>query len=333
MKKTDGIWNPAERGLYFLAATDDEYFGLLMKNTDGTWDMGERGQYFLATDHGMTSYVLDADGLMYPYLLVAVNEIDARMEATMNRAAAAGAHWFIDSGIFWLTNEHKRAHGISMDEALALAPEEIDGFDALFEKYVAIVRRWKDKAWGYIELDQGGRENKIRTRARLESMGLNPIPVYHPLNDGWDYFDELAQNYDRICFGNVVQANAPTRKRLLATLWERKQRYPNLWVHLLGYTPNQFLNAYPIDSADSSSWLSVVRWSGYNPRAQLKALGKMNKNYQYVLGQTDLEGRDYRKSVRMSAYGFIQAQRNWRNHLEALRALGATPYPGQEAHE
>ena len=59
-----------------------------------------------------------------------------------------------------------------------------------------------------VEVDQGGRENKIKTRARLEKMGLRPIPVYHPLNDGWDYFDYLAENYDRICMGNVVNAEA-----------------------------------------------------------------------------------------------------------------------------
>ena len=62
----------------------------------------------------------------------------------------------------------------------------------------------------------------------LEQMGLRPIPVYHPFNDGWDYFDYLAERYDRICFGNVVQADRETRKRLVATAWERHRKYPHL---------------------------------------------------------------------------------------------------------
>ena len=62
---------------------------------------------------------------------------------------------------------------------------------------------------------------------QAESLGLKPIPVYHPLLDGWDYFDELAAQYDRICFGNIVQAPAATRIRLLHTLWERHRRYPD----------------------------------------------------------------------------------------------------------
>jgi hypothetical protein len=47
---------------------------------------------------------------------------------------------------------------------------------------------YADRLSGYTELDQGGRDHKRRTRTRLHDLGLNPIPVYHPFNDGWDYF-------------------------------------------------------------------------------------------------------------------------------------------------
>lgn len=59
--------------------------------------------------------------------------------------------------------------------------------------YVEIIRKFENDAWGCIEIDQGGRENKIKTRAMLEGMGLRPIPVYHPFLDGWDYFDYLTE--------------------------------------------------------------------------------------------------------------------------------------------
>ena len=224
---------------------------IAVQKTDGSWSDAERNVYFLACNADQVDDILVPGGLIHDFLLMAVNEINESAEQVLENSYQLGAKWFIDSGIFNLTNEHMRAHGITMDAALGLAPEEIDGFDELFARYVDILSRWKDRCWGYIELDQGGRENKIRTRARLEKLGFNPIPVYHPFNDGWDYFDYLAERYDRICVGNVVQAQSPVRKRLLATMWERKQKYPKLWIHLLGLTPNQFLNAYPIDSGDS----------------------------------------------------------------------------------
>jgi hypothetical protein len=167
---------------------------------------------------------------------------------------------FIDSGVFALANGHAVEHEITMDEALSLAPTEIDGFDELYKRYCSIIETLGDLVWGYIEIDQGGRENKRKTRAKLEAQGFRPIPVYHPFNDGWEYFDELASDYDRICFGNIVQADQETRKRLLATAWERKRKYPHLWIHLLGLSPNERLNAYPIDCCDSSAWLMHVRW-------------------------------------------------------------------------
>lgn len=128
-----------------------------------------------------------------------------------------------------------RAHGLTMDQALSLAPDDIDGFDWLLDRYVRVHDRFADRMWGIIELDQGGADRKRETRAHLRSLGINPIPVYHPMLDGWEYFDELASTNDRICFGNVVQASVPMRHRLLMTAYERKRAYPHLWIHLLGY--------------------------------------------------------------------------------------------------
>jgi len=167
----------------------------------------------------------------------------------------------LDSGIFWLTQRHMRAHpGMTMDEALSLPPDEVDGFDWLWANYVALASEFEDRLWGYIELDQGGADNKRKTRAKLEALGLRPIPVYHPLNDGWDYFDELCEQYDRICMGNVVQARNPVRRHLLSTLWERRRRHPDVWVHVLGLTISEMLTAYPVSSTDSSGWVYALRY-------------------------------------------------------------------------
>ncbi|MFF4819865.1 hypothetical protein ACFY2K_35415 [Kitasatospora sp. NPDC001309] len=243
----------------------------------GVFDPADRHLYFAA-----------GDSEHYPHhVLLATNDLlTAGHERRLVELLDAGHRVLLDSGIFWLTNQYKRAHGVSMDEALRLAPEEIDGFDGLYARYVELVRRHGDRLWGYIELDQGGRDNKIRTRARLEGEGLAPIPVYHPLVDGWDYFDELAQQYDRICFGNVVQAPAPVRLRLLHTLWERHRQYPDLWVHVLGLTVNEWCLAVPPDSCDSSTWLGPLRWPDVRvDSALLRKVGVIDRGFAYDLDQ------------------------------------------------
>ncbi|MFE7525868.1 hypothetical protein ACFU7Y_09095 [Kitasatospora sp. NPDC057542] len=244
----------------------------------GAFDPADRHLYFAA-----------GDSEHYPHhVLLATNDLlTAGHERRLVALLDAGHRVLLDSGIFWLTNQYKRAHpGISMDEALRLAPEDIDGFDDLYARYVELVQRHGDRLWGYIELDQGGRDNKIRTRARLEGEGLAPIPVYHPLVDGWDYFDELAQQYDRICFGNVVQAPAPVRLRLLHTLWERHRQYPDLWVHVLGLTVNEWCLAVPPDSCDSSTWLGPLRWPDVRiDSALLRKVGVIDRGFAYDLDQ------------------------------------------------
>jgi len=143
----------------------------------------------------------DKDALRYDivepesYLLLAVNELPTNNFADFEQLLQS--HVLLDSGVYVLASQHADRHSISMDEALCLAPQEIEGFEALFDLYVEIVTKYESRLWGYVEIDFGGCTNKRRTRARLESLGLRPMPVYHPLNDGWDYFDELAQEYDR----------------------------------------------------------------------------------------------------------------------------------------
>ena len=163
-----------------------------MIKTGGTWDSSDRPVFFIAAIQGL-------EWECHNYLLVAVNHMaQTKFRQEVFDAIDAGKKVFIDSGIFNLTQQHSEKYGISMDQALGTAPEDIDGFDNLFDRYCEIIGIIGDRAWGYIEMDQGGRDNKIKTRKRLEAMGFNPVPVYHPLNDGWDYFDELASTYDQI---------------------------------------------------------------------------------------------------------------------------------------
>lgn len=300
---------------------------MLKKTGGGAFDPKERNCYFIAGGVSDYQHAIEA----HKHILIPVDALnDGGAIETINRWMGEGVKVFIDSGIYNLTITHARNHNMHMDEALGLAPSEIEGFEKLLDKYRNIISRFGKDLWGYIELDLGGQDNKRKTRAMLEGQGFAPIPVYHPLVDNWEYFDELASQYDRICFGNIVYAPAAIRKRLLATAWERKKLYPNLWIHLLGLTPNQWLNAYPINSADSSSWLSATRWGGYKPRAILQALGQMHKNYRYVLGSDANAPEGYHRAKMMAGIGSAFLQRNWRNHLDALEAIGFNPRGSDE---
>ena len=135
-----------------------------MIKTGGTWDSSDRPIFFAACVENHMELCAE----LHDYLLVAVNHMVGSSGLTREVFAAidAGKKVFIDSGIFSLTQEHAEKHGISMDQALGTAPEDIDGFESLFDSYCEIIGILGNRTWGYIELDQGGRENKIKTRDR-----------------------------------------------------------------------------------------------------------------------------------------------------------------------
>lgn len=284
-----------------------------MKHTAGNWHPDDKPIYFFASTIGNTEESVD----FHKHQLIAVNELRDKGAETIRRLLDMGANLFVDSGVFSLASETAKKREISHDEALRLPLRELEGFDALYEKYCKVALEVQDEVWGIVEVDLGGRDQKRETRKDLESKGIRPIPVYHPLNDGWDYFDELAENYDRICVGNIVQASRYVRLRLIHTLWERKMRKaPKLWIHLLGLTPNEWLNAYPINSCDSSSWLSAVRWGGYVERTAQKSIGFLPPQFTYSTGS------DHRKGVRMAAEGNSMMLRNYQNTLDYLTKGG-----------
>lgn len=280
-----------------------------LKLTGGKWDPAAWPVYFIASDVDTLGRVQQ----YHRYLLIAVNEIrDTEIETVREFVEKSGCAVFIDSGVFNLSTRHAAKHDLTMDQALSLAPADVDGFDDLFEKYVRLAAEFGEQVWGYIEIDQGGKANKIKTRTRLESLGLRPIPVYHPLNDGWDYFDELASQYDRICFGNLVQADIATRKRLLATLWERRRKYPHLWIHALGVTASELAVAYPCNSCDSSTWLSGIRWGQHDAKAANKRLWSLGEGFNYDREAEVESPRGHRQAVRLAGYDAGMVSRTMR---------------------
>jgi hypothetical protein len=291
--------------------------------TAGTWDPQEWPIYFAATVSGV--YELTMDKL--DNMLIAVNEIaNDRGSRLLEQMLGIVHNVLIDSGVYWLSTQHARAHDVSMDVALSMAPIEIDNFEWLFDSYVDIVRKHGDRAWGYIEIDQGGRENKLKTRAKLERLGLRPIPVYHPFNDGWEYFDYLAERYDRICFGNVVMADFSTRKRLLATAWERRRKYPHLWIHMLGLTPGDLLTAFPINSCDSSSWMTNPRWGHHRGYIGAQRVGADIRGFMYDMDTEKDDAGGSTAATHLAAYDVHMLNRSINLITnEQRRDLGADP--------
>jgi len=299
--------------------------------TGGKWDPQDRPVIWLAA---ATSAIQRGDiPRSHNYVLVAVNEINTAKDIEfIEKLIDDGAHLLLDSGIFWLTNEHKRKHNITMDEALALAPDEIDNFDWLWDRYTNLVKRLENKVWGYMELDQGGAKNKRITRQKLHDLGINPIPVWHPLNDGPEYFDELAENYDRMCLGNIVQANIQTRLRLLHTLWEKHRKYPDLWVHVLGMNPSEVFHAVGIDSADASTWVAPVRWGSFPHQMMLDPfLEHMEPEWRSMFAGDERllsDVNDDGKILKAAAISMNHAQIGWRDfYKRRADLLGDVIYP------
>lgn len=269
---------------------------------------------------------------MPEHTLMALNDIidnSGERQHFMHRMQTGGKV-FLDSGVFNLANQHAIAHGMTMDEALGLPPTAVDGFARLRDAYVKVVREHEDALWGYVELDQGGAARKRETRAELEAEGVCPIPVYHPFNDGWDYFDELASEYDRICIGNVVQASTPVRKRLLSTIWERRRAYPHVWLHLLGLTPSELVGSLPFDSCDSSSFVGSMRYGvTATPfaMASLKRLASGDPSFTYnpAADQAHRTG-----ASQMAATGTEHLRRAWLVQMREAAKLAPPLPPVQE---
>jgi hypothetical protein len=292
----------------------------------GAYDPADQPLYFISSSTAATKIA----GAYHDSILFAVNELRGEQDrAVLQQFFASGAKILLDSGIFSLGMAHGRAHNLGFYEVLQLAPEQIDGFDQLEAAYIELATAYADRLWGYVELDQGGQANKIRVRARLEARGLRPIPVYHPLVDDPAYFDYLGQRYDRICIANVVQSPIEVRRRILATVWERKRKYPQLWIHVLGYTPDPLLSAYPFESADSSTFLAAMRWG----LALDRAFGKPLELRRGLVPARVADGADadsprgQNKAVRLAGMLSNAQERIWSHSVHRLADLGAPPCP------
>lgn len=287
------------------------------------FDQNQPFMYFLATGNNWDQLAA-VNNTMPLNALLAVNDMEADygIERGVNVASDLKLPVMVDSGVFNLSMMHARRHDLHMDEALQVPPDSIDGFDNLWKAYARVADAFKPYMWGMVEIDQGGEHNKRITRQRIENeIGIIPIPVYHPLVDSREYLDELCEQYDRICVGNVVQAPPNVRKRLMATVWSRLQQYPHVWAHLLGVTPGPWTASFPFHSCDSSTAVASLRWphvfvasANGGPQWELPA----SFLYKRTVPSDDPGG--YKDGVRLCSSLQRDWMKQWRQHMDDLQA-------------
>jgi hypothetical protein len=307
--------------------------------TAGTWDRAERPILFLVLRSGDLPTTVDRirDGTHRHWLAAVDDPPGPPQVKSIERLLDAGGRVLLDSGIFALASEHAHAHGITLQRALGMRPDQLEGYDALRKQYVMLARRFGDRLWGYLELDLGGRDIKRAVRAELHDLGLRPIPVWHPLSDGADYFDELAATHDRLCIGNLVRAAPPDRVRILHAVWERRRQYPHLWVHALGLNPSPALWAFPCDSTDVSKWMSGIRYGRFMEWSMLRFVGDSAKGscapLNYNVG-ADADAPDgHRRLGSASITAAAVWQRTWTRWAAVSEALCGAPYPAVDPRE
>jgi len=188
----------------------------------------------------------------------------------------------IDSGIYNLANTISKKEKLTFTEALNINPERIPSFEAYYSNYIKTIKELEPHIWGYIELDIGGEKIKTKLRKQIEKDGLIPIPVWHPLIDGLNYLQQLLEEYDRICIGNLSYTSNNERMKILQTVFNIRNNIKNkTWIHALGMTPNTLLYTYPVESCDSSAWVSGIRFANLKVTGGAENFGTLSKKYLY----------------------------------------------------
>lgn len=101
---------------------------------------------------------------------------------------------------------------------------------------------------------------------KLEKMGLNPLPIFTYGGD-IKFFKQMLKNYPYIGLGGLVgRKNNELIKWLdycfKYVLRHYKETKVLPKIHLLGVTKKDILMRYPAYSADSSGWVSCLRFGG-----------------------------------------------------------------------
>lgn len=286
----------------------------------------ERPLYFLAA----TISNVKSAGVIRRFLASVAYAKSKKSHEQIRQMADDGDEILLDSGIHTLGEANVKAKGISRQEALAIPPDECPGWAGMSEAYLSLLRLVGDKVWGYVESDQGGATWKREIRKRYHDAGFSPIPVYHPMVDPYEYFDELCEGFDRVAVGNIAFAETKDRLAIVNDVRQRAKRYPHVWMHGLGYTPDERVIALPWDSMDSSTWIVPLQYPlGMNEKAMGRNVYRLGREFTYdrSVGAADPKGQG--AAYRQAGYMARCLERNVAGALGRIQELGFEPWEGR----
>lgn len=158
-----------------------------------------------------------------------------------------GQDYFLDSGAFSATYK-----------------EPIDIY-----KYIQFISKYNKDIYQYACLDvipqnkspQKCAEQTLENQNYMESIGLNPLPVYHKA-EPFEFLEYYIDNYDYICIGGVTEKRDENIK-FLDGIWSKYLTHsdgtPKCKVHAFGLTAVDQLVMYPWYSCDSSTALYATK--------------------------------------------------------------------------
>ncbi len=274
-----------------------------------SYNPDEKYIYFIAVASGDIKIILGKE--INRNMLIALNQID---KDALQMIKSSEAHILIDSGVYSLVSALSKKKQIPIADAFRIPFENIPEHEKYLENYIRIIREIEDYVWGYIEIDLGDYKSKAKTREAIEKAGLHPIPVFHPFSDPFSYYQELAEKYDRVGIGNLAYGKDKERKIIFSrVLMHRKETGRPLWIHALGVTPNNTLYCLPMESCDSSAWISSRKFGSFNTFAGGSGFGDLGKDYIYKIGT-----EAYKSALLAGIYDSVFIEKNWRDYELSL---------------
>jgi len=198
-------------------------------------------------------------------------------------------------------------------------------------KYVEFLQKYSKKyEMVYANFDVMDTAGTLRNQAFLESQGLHPIPVYHfdeYAKGNKELLDQYIKDHDYIALGGAAGV-FNTRKNLETFFsYVFSKTTDKIKVHGFGITGIDFLARFPFYSADSTSWVTAVKYgAGRIPKRKgvastsifryrtkhdntedLIALSKLVNDVVDVYS-TDI-GLQRRKRLELSAHAYMKMEK------------------------
>ncbi|MEE9197226.1 MAG: hypothetical protein V3U45_03700, partial [bacterium] len=133
------------------------------------------------------------------------------------------------------------------------------------EEYGEWLQEWGGRMETYANLDViSSPDGTSRNQARLEGMGLSPMPVFH-YGSPWRVLEDLYASYDYVGIGigpfwGPASTFRTANRRLYAFYARVFLEAGGKRVHGFATTLPKLIKAFPFFSVDSTSWMADLRW-------------------------------------------------------------------------